>query len=241
MNKVIMMIMVVVVCITQWSFAANKDFYSSGQIVEGETWDNVNVYNDGTIVDMTGGQIGNLNVYNYQNVFNLLGGDISGTLIDIVGPGIFNVSSGNIDTFQLVIESGGMHLPSAKANLSGGVINATHLKTYYDSTVNISGGTLTFNDIDIKGTLNIYGGQLNVNSYFNMAYDSVINIYGYGFNYIPGEWGTLTGYLMDDNPFVINGLSPSEYERLNLLPEPGASLLFMMGAVALCRKKSKKY
>lgn len=35
--------------------AVDKDFYSSGQILPGEEWNSVYVYNDDTVVDMLGG------------------------------------------------------------------------------------------------------------------------------------------------------------------------------------------
>ena len=57
MRRVILTIAFTVLIVSGLTKAADKYFYSSGQILPGETWDSVFVYNDGTTIDMTGGLI----------------------------------------------------------------------------------------------------------------------------------------------------------------------------------------
>jgi hypothetical protein len=115
----------------------NKDFYSSGQILPGEQWNTVRIFNDGTVVDMLGGQIDDLVTFNIST-FNMFGGEISKhnipSIIDIGISSTLNVSGGMIDTEEFVLYGGSYTL------ISGGDITAKRLKVYYDATVDIRGG-----------------------------------------------------------------------------------------------------
>lgn len=220
----------------------NKYFYSSGQIVSGETWDGVLVYNDNTIVDMLGGQIGYLTTYN-NSTFNLLDGQITSHItIGITGQGTMNVSGGTIN-----IPSDFVVNMNSVCNISGGNVTADRLKTYPGSSVEFAGGILDFDTIEIHGELTIKGGSLHIdNAYVSPWYDETIkvNVYGYGFNYNPngGTYGggLLTGYLLDNNFFSIDQLSASEFQRFNLIPEPSTFILLAIGASVFYRRNYKK-
>jgi len=215
-------------------YSTNITFTSSGIIEDGNVYDNVYVENNGTVVDMSGGQISYL-LTRDASIFNMSGGQIiySWPGITIESVSTINVSGGTVDTFDFVVYG------SAVANISGGNITADRLKTSPDSVVNINGGSCNFETIDISGELNIYRGLVNANNaYISYIYpSSAVNIFGYGFNYNPGQGGILTGYLLDDNQFIINGVSQSEYARFNLIPEPMSLLLFGFGLLVLRKTK----
>jgi len=73
---------------------------------------------------------------------------------------------------------------------------------------------------------------------------SVVNIYGYAFNYDPlggsRNGGQLTGFWEGGNPFSIDFLDNIEtgstyYDHVVLIPEPATLLLLGLGAVMLRR------
>ena len=226
----ILMMLLFGVCSVQ---AVDITFSTSGTIVNGNVYDDVYVENDGTIVDMFGGQIEGLWLYD-TSIFNLHNGQIVGYFsgIDIGHLSTINVLGGVIDKSSDFVVHG-------NANFDGGSITAGRLKTYEDSIVTLTGGFLNLGMLEIHGELNIYGGMLDIED--NGGTDGVVNIYGYDFTYIPtGDpfWGggTLTGYLLDNNPFIIKGLSQNEFENFNLIPEPMTVLLLGLGGVFLRRK-----
>jgi hypothetical protein len=216
------------------AYSTDITFTSSGSIVDGNVYDNVYVENNGTIVDMSGGQISHLLTWD-ASIFNMSGGQIiySWPGITIESVSTINVSGGTINTFDFVVYG------SAVANISGGNITADRLKTSPDSVVNINGGGCNFSIIDTSGELNIYRGLVDVNdAYISSIYpSSTVNIFGYDFNYNLGT-KILTGYLLDNNFFTIKGVSPSEYARFNLIPEPVSFLLLACGLM-IVRKRMR--
>jgi len=214
--------------------ATDITFTSSGTITDGNVFGNVYVQNNGTVVDMSGGQITQgLNTYD-ASVLNMSGGLISGN-VNISNLSSFNVSGGTIDV--------GYYVVYGSTNISGGNITAYCLRTSPASSiplvpasiVNIDGGNLNFDKFDIEGVVNIYRGSLYVDDARIITLClPTINIYGYGFNYTQE---ILTGYLLDDNFFTIKGVDASEYARFNLLPEPMSLLLFGFGLLVLRKTK----
>jgi len=213
--------------------AADITFNSSGSITSSDVFDNVYVQNNGTIVDMSGGQINSVVTYD-ATTFNMSGGHISNYIG--IGPlSTINVSDGVISLpSDFYVEGVG--------SITGGNISADRLKSGVNPNLEILGGTLHFGIVDLRGNLTIKGGSLQVDNsyidYFN--YLATINIYGYGFNYNPyggafGE-GILTGHLLDDNAFTFDGLSELEYSRFNLIPEPASLCLLALGGLFLRRK-----
>lgn len=225
--------MVLGVCVCSSARGADKTFDSNGQILPGETWDTVYVRNNGTVVDMSGGQVGGLRLSD-NSIFNMSGGDITGG-IDAQGTSYFDMSNGTIDVDSTVV------LYGVGGSFSGGNVTATGLKTGIDSSVEFTGGVLNFNIFNIIGDLTIKGGVLHVNNSYIDYFSSTINIYGHGFNYNPtgGAYGDgiLTGYLLDNNFFSMDQLNASEFQRFNLIPEPTTLLLLGIGGL-LIRKRN---
>lgn len=218
--------------------ATTITFTSSGTIQDEDVYNYVYVENDGTVVDMAGGQIGNLGT-SYISTFNLFGGQIKKVELTDPASSIYNGPLSTINILNGLVDIENFNVEGI-ANISGGNISSTTLKTYSDSIIEINGGVLDFNSVNIMGELNIYRGLLNIKDSWGTF--GVVNIYGYGFNYVPiGDpfWGggTLTGYLLDNNPFTIDGLSQDEFENFNLIPEPATLLLFGLGGLLLRKRR----
>ena len=222
--------------------ATSVTFTSSGTIQNGEVYNYVYVENDGTVVDMTGGQIGNLQT-SYISTFNLYGGQIAEVAAGDTGPtitigplGTINILNGLVDIKDFVIQGIGY--------ISGGDISSDRLKTYPGTAVDISGGILDLGLVDIHSDFSISGGSFYASdSYVDYSGPGIatINVYGYGFSYDPDGGilggGILTGYLLDNNAFTFDGLNELEYSRFNLIPEPTTLLLLGLGGLFL-RKRS---
>jgi hypothetical protein len=217
-------VLLLVLCEPIITLASDITFSSSGTITDGNVFDTVYVQNDGTVVDMTGGQIGNLQT-SYVSTFNLRGGQISKILqtdpapiIDIGPTATLNILGGSVDIGNFVLGGESYTL------IQGGQVSADLMKAYYDCVIDIEGGILQIGSFSIVGS-----SQL-----------PTINIYGSGFDYDPtgGTYeGILTGYLADGSQFSINDVSESEYLRFNLVPEPGTLLLFSFGGLFLARRR----
>ena len=126
MRRVILTIAFTVLIVSGLTKAADKYFYSSGQILPGETWDSVFVYNDGTTIDMTGGLIDyRLELYD-SSIFNanggtmdiVFGGGSRITLFDESVINLRNLDGGETDGFpNTLIEAAGGSNP--QINLYG--------------------------------------------------------------------------------------------------------------------------
>jgi len=227
-----------VLCLCPITKGADKTFDSNGQILPGETWDTVYVRNNGTVVDMSGGQIGSQHSFgglitSDSSIFNMSGGQIIGyssgfNSIFINDSSTFNVSGGTIDMYMDFVVYG-----SANANISGGNVTAGRLKTSFSSTVNITGGSINLDMLDVfgGGRLTISRGLLTIDD-TSIGNNSVIDVYGYDFNYDPSKM-ILTGRLLDGNQLNISGLDSLEYQRFNLIPEPSSLLLIGFGLLMI--------
>jgi len=218
-----------ILCFTASELLALEDkiFTSSGQILDGEEWNNVHIYNDDTIVDMLGGLVDGIGTYDISTI---------------------NITGGHVNTL--------VTLEFSTANVSGGVVAGLYAWDYstvsvFDTgsvfslsargdfgVVNIYGGSAAFVDAYESGTVNLYGGDV---SEYLSAPDGIINIFGYdlsktstGGNY---GYGFVTGYWIDGTSFSIDLLSPETYSNINLIPEPASLLLLVFGCFLLKRKK----
>ena len=111
------------------------------------------------------------------------------------------------------------------------------------ATVDMFGGNVGLIEAWNYSTLNLHGGTI---SDYLLAYgdDSLtVNIYGYGFYYNPlsgdHRGGQLTGFWLDDTPFIIDlyyddtpgGPIIDTWPHIVLIPEPATILLLGLGAI----------
>ncbi len=240
--KTRMLKFVFVVLLPFCAYATNITFTSSGSIVEGDVYNAVYLQNDGTVVNMSGGQIGGgdtfsgLQIYE-RTIFNMSGGQILyHSSINMERLSTINISGGTIATGQFVVYD------SAVFDVSGGNITVDTLKTYFNSVVNVTGGNVSVDVADIMGTLNLYGGSFIVNnSYASLSSGSQINIHYSDFCYTPNSNplyhdGVLTGHLLDGSEFRFGGLDDFIYSSFNLIPEPATVFLLSIGGLFLQKK-----
>ena len=223
MKTKIFLILTIVFVFSLCVNATNITFTSSDSIVNGNVFYLVQVLNDGTTINMSGGQIYSLSTYN-SSVFNMSGGQVQ-----------YSIHTGNLTTLNI---SGGTIVATnfefgGNATISGG--NITGNGKFVGHTV-ITGGNTNLSWLGIYGTLNISGGLLNVTDVY-VAGSSPINISCLDYAYNPTT-KILTGHLLDNNIFTIAGIDSSEYTKFNLIPEPMSVLLWGFGLLAL--RKSKK-
>ena len=202
----------------------DKIFTSSGQIVAGEEWDIVNIYNDDTVVDMLGGSA------DYISTFD-------GSTLNVVD-GYAEV--GAFDYSTINISGGYIHLATALNNTTVNFFMSDYTDALIaedSGTVNMEGGTVERAIARNSGTANLYAGS--VTDYLS-AYDTtVINIYGYGLVLSSGGGtygdGRVYGYWLDGNAFVINLRGVETQSHINLIPEPATVALLAMGGLLLQR------
>ncbi len=185
----------------------DKIFTSSGQIVEGEFWGNVYIYNDDTIIDMLGGLVDSMGAYDASTV-NVTGGDVS--TLEAHEFSTVNVSGGYVH---------GLHaLDHAIINFSDSA-RAINIVAGGDfGTVNITGGTVDYLGAGGSGTLNLHGGLILEDL---GAYDfSTVNIYGYdlvktasGGSY---GYGQVYGFWSDGSYSTIDLYTEGTHSHINL-------------------------
>jgi len=205
----------------------DKIFTSSGQILDGEEWENVYIYNDDTIVDMLGGTIDGIATYDASTV-NVTGGHVN--TLEALEFSSANISGGSVygvftwDHATTALSTGG-NITSLGA---GGELG----------TVNMSGGTTVFLRAGDSGIINLYGG--NVTNYLNAWDSATVNIFGYNFNYDPvaGSWGggQLTGFWNDDTAFTIDLYGSETYSHINLVSLVNAEIEILPETLNLASK-----
>ena len=207
-------------------FAENKVFTESGEILDGEVWDLVDIYNDDTVVDMSGGSV------DYISTFDSSTLNMSGGLAEV---GAFETSTINI--------SGGSLFSGANA-YDGGTVNlldcdySIDLRVYESGTGNMFGGTVEYLIAGDFGTLDLYGGV--VTDSLGAWESSIVNVYGYDLDKttIGGiyGYGQVSGFFMDDSAFTIDFSTPQTYSHVNLVPESGTLILLGFGVIIMKRK-----
>jgi hypothetical protein len=205
----------------------NKDFYSSGQILPGEQWNYVSIYNDGTIVDMSGGHIYEA-VYTYNSsILNVTGGSM-GYLVSLESS-TANMSNGDVYTIGA--------WDNATVNFSGNA-NAANFYACNYGTLNMIGGVVQRIGATDSGVINIYGGYIS--DCLGVSSTSIANVYGHDLIKMPfgGSYGygQVSGFWNNNKPFTIDLSGPDTYSRINLVPEP--STLFLLGIGCLIAVRS---
>ena len=207
----------------------DKIFTSSGQILPGEQWNMVSIYDtlpNHTTVDMTGGIVNEIACFD-ASALNVLAGQIGSNLtaseqstINIYGGSLDHMSSYDISTI----------------NLSGNstVYSISALRT---SIFNMYGGTTTYLGAVDSSVLNLHGGAII--NYLNVIDSSMVNVFGY--NLVKTStggtygYGQVTGFWQNDLPFTINLAGSGTYSRVNLIPEP--STIFLLSLGIFCIRK----
>jgi hypothetical protein len=154
----------------------DKTFTSSGQILPGEEWNSVYVYNDDTVVDMLGGFVEGLGTYDASTV-NVTAGEING--LNAHEFSTANVSGGTVLTLAAYDSA------TVKLFPNGTVFS---LDAAGAGTAYMTGGVTEYGRTGDSSTMNLYGGTIT--NYINAWDSSTINVYGYGFSYSPsgGSW-----------------------------------------------------
>ncbi len=207
--------------------AGNKDFYSDGNIVTGEQWNNVNIYDtppNHTIVNMSGGNVIEIGCFD-ASTLNMSGGQIGSELwaseqsaVNISDGWIYGLGSYNdaIVTFS----GGNIYTNAMIADFSvfsmyGGTINRLGAMDY--SIINLRGGRLTnWLGGSLGTTINIFG--------HNLSKTNVGGLYGDG---------QVVGLWEDGTSFIINLSGHDTYAVVNLIPEPATFLLVFAGTILL--------
>jgi len=205
--------------------ALDQTFYSSGQILPGESWDLVHIYNDDTVVDMLGGSADWIATHD-ASTLNIIDGYAQVAAFDYSR---INISGGTLSG----AEASNYATVCFYANGDSRALGASQF-----GTANMYGGTVEQLGAIHSGVLNLYAGLVTDSL---GAWDtSVINIYGYDFNYdVTGgayDGGQLTGFWLNGSPFTLDLYGAETFSHINQIPEPSALVILALGALLLRRR-----
>jgi hypothetical protein len=216
MKRLLLVTFLICLLVGQYARAAeNKDFYSIGTIITGQTWYNVGIYDTTpahTTVTMTGGLVHSLSAYDSSSLI------MSGGHIDFL-----DASANSTLTLSATATVGTTHiLGSGVFNMIGGTI--AEFSAIQQAVVNLRGGGIMDMLISRDSSfVNVFGT--------NLAKTSSGGPFGYG---------RITGLWQDNSPFTINLGDSGTYSHVNLvtIPEPVTLLLFGAG-IPLVRRFGK--
>jgi len=228
MKTKILVIILAVLASAGSAVAVDLTFTSSGQILPGEEWGNVQIYNDDTVVDMFGGDVDGIATYDASTI-NVTGGSVS--TLEALEFSRANVSGGYVYTLWT--------WNSGTATLSGSASVFSVAARGDLSVVNMVGGLVDRMGVTGAGTLNLYGGS--VLDHIGVSASGIANVYGYdlvktasGGAYGDGQ---VYGFWSDGTGFTIDLSGPDTYDRINLIPEPSTLVLLALGMLVLRRRR----
>lgn len=198
-------------------------FDSNTTISDGDSYDQVLIKGDYTVVTMTGGTVFQVRTMD-SATFNMTGGSavISGGLRSY-DTSTLNLSSGSIGATIMALGegtvncSGNINLSelraynSSRLNISDDAYIAYTLECKHNSTVEITGGTIG-NTVSVESEsenvhISISGGIITaIKSSSGAAISNEIGIVGYNLSKVPissESSGEVTGNWNDDTPFSI--------------------------------------
>jgi len=205
-------------------------FTESGQILDGEIWDFVEIYNDDTVVDMFGGFADYITTYD-ASTLNVTGGHADFGAVEY---STINISGGTFSGVQTHDYS----TINFSDNGSGNYLLAEDF-----GTINMTGGYIEAIIGREDGIANLFYGSI---SEYIAAHDSsTINIFGYDLYKADsgGAYGNgvVYGLWTDSTPFNI-ALRDDEFGPtfpniyLHEIPEPGTCVLLGLGVLILRKK-----
>jgi len=204
----------------------DKIFTSSGQILPGEEWNFVYIYNDDTIVDMLGGSADWIATYD-ASTLNVTGGHAQ---FSAYSYSIVDISDGT--------HSGAEALNYGTVNFSGSA-SSSFLAASDFGTASMTGGMVEWVGAGNSGIVNIHAGVISDS--LSASNSAIVNIYAYDFNYDPTggdlDGGQITGYWFNDSPFAIDLYGAETYSHINVIPEPSTILLLALGASFITRRR----
>jgi hypothetical protein len=196
--------------------------------------------------NISGGDVGaELSMYDYSTA------NISaGNYMDLHGEGHSSINLGggqfeHVDVWEeasLNITGGQFINVGAGQNSTLSISNGTfdHVVVWENVMAEVFGGTVQEFIASGSSTTDIFGGEILGHL---CAEDlSMVNIYGYGFQYDPyggsQNGGQLAGFWLDDTGFTIDFLDSSPvdstyYDHVYLVPEPTTLVLLGLGALVL--------
>ena len=205
-KKILTIITVVIFFIPSQLYAADKIFTSSGEINEGDFWTFIEIYNDGTVVDMYGG--GADFIYTYDgSTLNVMGGTADVGALDY---STINITGGNIGA-AYAWDNGTVNFYGSSSTKG--------LGASYSGRINMFSGTVESIGVGGMSITNLYGGQIT--DCLGAGQSSVVNVHGYGFDYNPSggsyDGGQITGFWLDNVPFTIDLYGVATYAHINFI------------------------
>ena len=201
-------------------FAANKVFTDSGEILDGEVWDMVDIFGDDTIVDMTGGIVDYISTFD-SSTLNMFGGQAE---VGAFGTSLINIYGGDL------FWGGASAWDEATVNLFDCEYYSRELSAHDSGIANMLGGTVEYLRAGGFGVLNLFGGSV-IDS-LGAWESSLVNVYGYDLDKttIGGlyGYGQVSGFWSDDAPFTIDFYNAETYLHVNLVPEPSTLILSLI-------------
>ena len=212
-HKIFLIVWAFVVCIS----------INSDAIGEDKTFTSDGVIQDGDDYNL-------VDVYGDTTTVDMTGGEVA--LLWTYDQSTVNISGGLVAYAQTNDQS--------IINLSGGIVHEP--RAWYDGIINVTSGECWNVEVG-GGQFDISGGQITGSGIYAPTSGSVVNVYGYGFEYNPfagGNDGQLTGFWQDTTPFSIDfyhpGFAPTvnSYDAVVLhevttIPAPSAILLGFIG------------